>query len=168
MMKYNYKLQSEVLNRLNQIKKDSNLNYFVFDVSNFSHHPTLRFRVKQSLNKIRNHYGITNNELKYVGIIETSSKLSKKEYLFDEDIIDMGLHIHLFVSSPLTIDYETIKEYISTGIKRSIMSKGSEIGLWVGDDKIDIYDPINFFSYHTKQFSIDRSMEFVVTNLSIK
>lgn len=164
-MKFNYKLQSEVLNRLHQIKKDPNLNYFVFDVSNFSHHPTLRFRVKQSLNKIRNHYGVTNDELKYVGIIETSSKLSKKEYLFDEDIIDLGLHIHLFVSSPKSIDNKTIKDFICSGLERNITSKSPEIKLWVGDDKFDMYDIGNFFKYHTKQFSIDRSMEFVITNI---
>lgn len=164
-MKYNEKLKTEVLKKMYRLKDVPNLYYFVFEFKEFNHHKTLKFRIRQSLNNIRNFYGVTNKEFKYIGVIETSSKFTKEEYLFDENIDDVGLHIHLFVSSPEQIKSEMVRDTITHFIKRHITSKNEEISLWVGDDVIEIYERRDFFEYHTKQLSIDRGKDFIVTNM---
>lgn len=162
---YNYQLQSEVIKRLDQIRDDSNLTHYVFKFKNFNHIKTFRFRMRQSLNAIRNNFGITNKEFKYVGVIETSSLFTKKESLFEADIHDTGLHIHLVVSSPKDITHKCIRDYIVSELTRLIVSKDSSIDLLYGREEIYIYDKDGYDKYITKQFNMDRTMEFVVTNL---
>lgn len=163
-MEYNYRLQSYIQTKFNSIKEDRYLNYFVFKLSNYSNLKSFRYCIKKSMRDIRNSNYLTNRDIKYLGVIETSSLLTKQDNLFEPDIIDLGLHIHLFVSSSVKFEYDFIRYPIVNTIGNHIISKYPKVSLWVGNELNEMYDLDKFILYHSKQFCSLRNEEFIIVN----
>ena len=164
-MTYNYKLQSDLVRKFNKMKNNVGIFYYTIKLNNYTCIKSFRFHVKKVLRDIRNQNMITNKEMKYIGVFETSSQLTKTNRLFEENIIDIGLHIHLFVSVPRWFTYETIRFPLVNRIDNHIMKRNSKVSMWIGDEKTDFDDIDRFVLYHTKQFQDTRSKEFILSNL---
>lgn len=166
-MNYNYKLQSSVKKKLNHLRDKDNkkLFYYTFKIKNLVNHKSITFVLKKVFRDLFKQYILQKKDLEYLGVIETSSKLSRPSSLFEEDIIDLGLHLHLFVSVPNYFTYDTVRFLMVKSFGDYLIRKKTNLNLLIGEERTSFYDFDKFSYYHTKQFFRTRSNEFVVSNI---
>lgn len=151
------------------------LHYIVIQQSN--HRPNINLKQMQSAIRraVREYVDETNYPyrpelknllVKYVCVFETSKEFH--ESLFSNDIVEvlppMGLHLHLFITSPdhcswicfNTLSYRILHELGGLPNRGSCISKYDYKKLNVFDD--------GFILYHTKQFYERPSKEMVIAN----
>jgi len=120
--------------------------------------------IKKSINDINKERYTSRDKVKYLGVFETTKKLTHPKHLFNESINDLGLHIHLFVSVPTWFTYEVVRYQIVDNIDEYILNTRKECSLLVGNEKSEYFDTKNFIKYHSKQFW-NRDKGFILTNI---
>lgn len=164
-MKYNYQLQTLFFKKFKVIENSPTLYYYTIKLNNSSNLKQFRFVIKKSLRDIRNEYYLTDKQFKYLGVFETREQLGYSNYLFEEEIKDLGLHIHLFVSPPKWVPYESIRYSLVKNIGQYIMKNQNKISLLIGNEKTEYFDIKSFSKYHSKQFW-DRNKDFIISNIN--
>jgi hypothetical protein len=173
-----YELNDFQLNMKEYIKKipSKHLHYITGQQSNLYSNLTLKELkkfiqrgIRQYIQDIEPNYSKDKiNELvKFYCIFETkkSFNLSLHNVNIMNDDFNMGLHFHLFISSPNQynwISFELLTFYIFNSLT-SLKHKSKCISQY-GSFKIDILED-NFINYHTKQFDKYPSSEMIFTNL---
>lgn len=168
--------QIKMINDIKSLPK-KNLHYITAQQSNQYSNLTLKELKKLIKRGIRryiqelepNYYPNKENELvKFYCVFETTKEFNlniKNESL--DNIPFMGLHFHLFISCPdnykwisfQNLIFQIFYELTSVKHKQSCISE-------YGYFKIENLEE-RFLQYHTKQFSINPSLEMILNNLDI-
>lgn len=165
--------QIKMINDIKSLPK-KNLHYITAQQSNQYSNLTLKELKKLIKRGVRryiqelepNYYQNKENELvKFYCVFETTKEFNlnlKNESL--DDIPFMGLHFHLFISCPdnykwisfQNLIFQIFYELTSLKHKQSCISE-------YGHFKIEKLEE-RFLQYHTKQFSINPSLEMILRN----
>lgn len=165
--------QIKMINDIKSLPK-KNLHYITAQQSNQYSNLTLKELKKLIKRGVRryiqelepNYYPNKENELvKFYCVFETTKEFNlnlKNESL--DDIPFMGLHFHLFISCPdnykwisfQNLIFQIFYELTSLKHKQSCISE-------YGHFKIEKLEE-RFLQYHTKQFSINPSLEMILRN----
>ena len=167
--------QLKILNEIKSLPKKK-LHYLVCQQSSTFPNLTLREMRKLIRRGLRRyiqettlHYrpGLENELVKFYCVFETKKEFFQSQHknsIVDEDV-NMGLHFHLFLTSPNnyswisfpTLVHTIFSELTSIKHKQRCVSKYDYV-------KIDELDD-NFILYHTKQFMFSPSVEMVMKNV---
>ena len=165
--------QIKMINDIKSLSK-KNLHYITAQQSNQYSNLTLKELKKLIKRGVRryiqelepNYYPNKENELvKFYCVFETTKEFNlnlKNESL--DDIPFMGLHFHLFISCPdnykwisfQNLIFQIFYELTSLKHKQSCISE-------YGHFKIEKLEE-RFLQYHTKQFSVNPSLEMILRN----
>ena len=181
-MKAQYKLRTYEINPyqlkiLNEIKSlpQKRLHYLVVQQSSFQKNLTLRELKKLIRRGIRRYFenvevhyrkGLENRLVKFFCVFETKKNffLSQHQNSIVDEVIDMGIHFHLFITSPdnyswvsfPSLFHQIFMELTSLNHKKFCISKFDYAMIENLDE--------NFILYHTKQFMYKDSVEMVMKN----
>lgn len=183
-MKVQYKLRTYEINPyqikiLNEIKSlpQKRLHYLVVQQSSVQKNLTLRELKKLIRRGIKRYFentemyyqkGLEYRLVKFFCVFETKKDFfqSQHQNTIVDEVIDMGIHFHLFITSPdnypwvsfPSLFHQILMELTSLNHKRFCISKFDYNRVEkINDD---------FILYHTKQFMYRDSVEMVMKNTS--
>ena len=167
--------QLKILNEIKSLPKKK-LHYLVGQQSSTFPNLTLREMRKLIRRGFRRYIqetntmyypGLENELVKFYCVFETKREFfhSQHQNNIVEDDIDMGLHFHLFLSSPdnypwisfPTLIHTIFSELTSMKHKQRCISKYDYVRIEELDE--------NFILYHTKQFMYRPSVEMIMKNV---
>ena len=111
--------------------------------------------------------GLENQLVKYFCIFETTKDFyhSQHQNTILNNEVDMGLHFHLFISSPDNYPWVCFHSLIFTIFTElTYLPKNHRCISKYDYDRINVLNE-NFILYHTKQFKDHPSKEMIMTNL---
>lgn len=121
-------------------------------------------------NNVKEHFGykyndgIENEVISYVGIIETSKDFfwSQNDLYNTSKEINMGLHLHLFISANSSyyippVIHHIVNSFFSQSLKAQSLKK-------IDYRKVEVFDD-DFKHYHTKQGMLYDNSSMIFSNL---
>ena len=167
--------QQQILGEIQSLPR-KRLHYVVGQQSDL--HPNLTLREMKNLirrglrryfqeTSLHYHQGLENELVKFYCVFETKKDFFHSQHqnnVIDVEV-DMGLHFHLFLTSPDNYHWVSFPQLIHTLFTELTSLKHkqrclSEFGYMKIDDLQD-----NFILYHTKQFMFRPTSEMVMKNI---
>lgn len=167
--------QLKILNEVKSLPK-KHLHYLVVQQSNTNYNLTLKEIRKLIRSGLKRYFqetlipyqnGIENELVKFLCVFETTKDFfhSQHQNIIVNEDIEMGIHFHLFITSPDNYSWLSFPNLFHTIFnelthlphKNKCISKFDYTKLNELDE--------NFILYHTKQFMYRPSIEMVMTNI---
>lgn len=173
---YTYELKPHQLNLINKLNllNPKTLYYLTIQQHKHQRNFTLNEIKKHTRagirNEVKQHFGyeyregIENDVVSYVGIIETS-----KDFFWSQNDLQninkdtyMGLHLHLFISSPRSyyipsVIHSIVSSFFNQTLKAQSLKK-------IDYRKVEVFDD-DFKHYHTKQGMLYDNSSMIFSNI---